>query len=85
MILIKLAYYKKRDWDRFLSLIDDKESVENSWHDWNRAFEAAKTGLKKQGFEVIEVVVDLDELTEYCKIRGIKNDGRARSQFVQAK
>ncbi len=32
-----------------------------------------------------EIVVDLDELTAYCKLRGIKNDGRARSLFVQAK
>ena len=43
------------------------------------------TVLKNQGFEVIDIVVNLDELIEYCKLRGIKNDGSARSQFVQAK
>jgi len=32
-----------------------------------------------------DIEIDLDELVNYCKIRGIKNDGKARSQFVQAK
>lgn len=85
MIGIKLAYYRKKDWERFISLVDDREIMHHSWNDWKKAFEAAKRDFKKQGFEVVDVIVDLDELTEYCKIRGIKNDGRARSQFVQAK
>jgi len=26
--------------------------------------------------------VDIDELQNYCKVRGIKNNGKARSGFV---
>ncbi|MDX2442585.1 MAG: hypothetical protein QNK30_02185 [Bacteroidales bacterium] len=59
--------------------------MHDTWHDWNKAFDKTKRDLINQGFEVIDIVVDLDELTEYCKLRGIKNDGSARSQFVQAK
>lgn len=44
-----------------------------------------KKDLTNQGFQVVDVVVDLDELTEYGNRRGIKNDGRARSMFVQEK
>lgn len=84
MIGIKLAYYRKKDWKRFINIIDDKESMHDTWHDWHKAFEKTKTDLIIQGFNVIDVVVDLDELTQYCKQQGIKNDGRARSQFVQA-
>ncbi|HYX07599.1 MAG TPA: hypothetical protein VE912_12785 [Bacteroidales bacterium] len=85
MIGIKLAYYRKKDWKRFINLIDDRESMHDTWHDWNKAFLKTKQDLLNQGFEVIDIVVDLDELTEYCRLRGIKNDGNARSQFVQAK
>ena len=82
---IKLAYYRKKDWKRFVKIIADRESMHNTWHEWNKVFEKTKRDLINQGFEVVNIVVDLDELTEYCKLRGIKNDGSARSQFVQAK
>ncbi len=85
MIGIKLAYYRKKDWKRFIKIIDDRESMHDTWNEWYEAFIKAREYLISQGFEVIDVEIDLDELTNYCKMRGIKNDGKARSQFVQAK
>jgi len=82
---IKLAYYRKKDWKRFLKIIDDRESMHGTWNEWHKAFLKAKIDLISQGFEVEDIEIDLDELTNYCKIRDIKNDGKARSQFVQAK
>lgn len=82
---IKLAYYRKEDWKRFTRIIADRDNMHGNWNDWHKAFQKMKKDLTNQGFQVVEVVVDLDELTEYCKKRGIKNDGRARSMFVQAK
>ncbi len=85
MIGIKLAYYRKKDWKRFVKIIDDRESMHDTWIEWHKAFLKAKRDLISQGFEVEDIEVDLDELTNYCKMRGIKNDGKARSQFVQTK
>ena len=85
MIGIKLAYYRKKDWKRFVKIIDDRESMHDTWHDWHKAFEKTKLDLINQGFEVVDIIVNLDELTEYCKLLGIKNDGSTRSQFVQAR
>jgi hypothetical protein len=85
MIEIKLAYYKKNDWKRFVKIIDDRESMHDTWHDWHKDFEKIKRDLTNQGFVVVDIIVDLDELTEYCRLRGIKNNGKARSQFVQTK
>ncbi len=85
MIGVKIAYYRKKDWNRFINMIDDSERMHGSWHDWHKAFEKLKQKLIKEGFEVIDVVVDLDVLNEYCKLWGIKNDGSTRSRFVQAK
>ena len=85
MIGIKLAYYRKKDWKRFVKIIADRESMHDTWHDWHKDFEKTKRDLTNQGFDVVNIVVDLDELTEYCRLKGIKNDGKARSQFVQTK
>lgn len=85
MIGVKLAYYRKKDWKRFVKIIDDRESMHDTWHDWHKDFEKTKHELINQGFDVIDIVVDLNELIKYCNLKGIKNDGKARSQFIQAK
>ena len=85
MIGIKLAYYRKEDWKRFIKIIDDLESIHDTWNDWHKAFLNTKRDLISQGFEVTDIEIDLNELINYCEMKGIKNDGKARSQFVQAK
>lgn len=85
MIGIKMAYYRKADWPRFLSIISDKESMHDTWKEWHKAYEKLKKNLRNKGFIVVDVTVDLDELIEYCLKRKIENDGKARSQFVQNK
>ena len=85
MIGVKLAYYRKKDWNRFINIIDDPKSMHDTWLDWHKDFLKAKQGLIDQGFDVIDIIVDLDELAEYCMNLGIKNDGKARSQFAQSK
>lgn len=85
MVGVKLAYYKKKDWKRFVKIIADPQNMHDRWHDWHKDFEKTKQDLTSKGLEVVDIVVDLDELTEYCKLRGLQNDGKARSQFVQAK
>lgn len=85
MIGVKLAYYRKKDWKRFIKTIDDRESIHDTWDEGHKAFLKTKKDLISKGFQVKDVEIDLDELTNYCKMRGIKNDGKARSQFVQAK
>ena len=82
---IKLAYYRKKDWKCFIKKIDDRQSMHDTWDDWHKDFQKMKREFKNMGFEVVDIVVDVDELEEYCKTKGIKNDGKARSQFVQAK
>ncbi len=82
MMVINIAYYRKKDWKRFIKIIADRESMHDTWHDWHRDFKETKRDLTSRGFEVFDFVVDLDELEEYCRLRGIKNDGKARAQFV---
>ena len=82
---VNIAYYEKKDWGYFLSIIADRESMHESWDDWYKAFSELKVKLISQGFIVREVIIDLNELTDYCIDRKIKNDGKARSQFVMTK
>ena len=82
---VKLAYYNKNDWKNFLNLIHDRDRMHSTWKEWNKAYLKTKENLISQGFLVREIIVDLDELKNYCLMRGIKIDGKARSQFVSTK
>ena len=82
---VKLAYYKEKDWSRFLESIDDRDSMHDTWKEWHEAYQKTKKGLMEKGFIVKYFVMDIDGLTNYCKIRRIKNDGKARSGFVISK
>jgi hypothetical protein len=79
---IAIAFYCQKDWERFLQMIDDKKRMHKTWEEWHKAFEKAKDQFEEQGLTVHTVIVDNDELDHYCKIRGIKNNGKARSTFV---
>ena len=79
---LKLAYYRKSDWGKFLQSVADRDTVHDTWEEWNKAYEKAKKNLKKQGAVVHEITIDIDELKRYCNDRGLKNDGRTRSQYV---
>ena len=81
MTAINLAYYRKEDWDKLLELIDDKASMHDTWNEWSMDFAKTKNKLQLEGFIVKEVVVDLEELHDYCLSKGIRIDGKARSQF----
>ncbi len=82
---INMAYYRQTDWDRFLQLIDDRKSMHDSWEEWHKAYEKAKKSIEAEGLVVNQVIVDIDELDKYCKVRGIKNDGKARSKYIIGK
>lgn len=82
MTIINFAYYRKEDWERFLASIDDREKMPETWEEWHEKFLQAKIMCAAQGMRVADVVVDIDELIHYCKVEGIKNDGKARAQFV---
>ena len=59
--------------------------MHDTWKEWHTAYMETKIGLALQGFKVNDWIVDIGGLQAYCKSKGIKNDGAARSQFVQAK
>ena len=80
---VKMAFNKKEDWENFLGIIDDRQNMYDTWDEWHEAYLKLKNQLISEGLEVIDVEVNLNKLAKYCRSKGIKIDGKARSQFVQ--
>ena len=77
-----IAYIRKKDWKDFLEMIDDRETMFDTWEEWNEAYVKAKHNISSQGFIVNDFQVDLKKLKAYCEKQGIKIDGKARSEFA---
>ena len=79
---VNLTYYREKDWNRFLESIDDRDSMHDTWKEWHKAYQKTKKDLIAKGFIVKDFIVEINELINYCKIRKINNDGKARSKFA---
>jgi hypothetical protein len=55
---INLGYYQKKDWKRFLEIIEDRESMFDNWEDWSRAYSKTKRELTSQGFIIKDFVTN---------------------------
>jgi len=80
--VINLASYRKEDWNRFKESADDKEKLHDTWDEWRKSFMNTKVSLESEGFNVREVILDIDDLIQFCRQKGLKNDGSTRSQYV---
>ena len=79
---LKIAYYRREDWEILKQTADDKDVFHDTWDDWLKFIQEAKADYEKQGFRPVFQLVNLDELDLFCKLNGFKNDSRARSCFV---
>jgi len=84
-LFVGIAYYERKDWDLFLSVIDDREEVEDTWEEWYKGFRKAKMDLISRGLNVKEVNINVNDLIDYCLERKIKNNGKTRSQYAAEK
>lgn len=79
---IKLACYRKNDWEKLMKSIVDRKSMHDTWEEWNHEYMKAKKILEDKGFIVHSIIIDIDALNQYCVERGLKNDGKTRSHYV---
>jgi hypothetical protein len=79
---IKLACYRKSDWEKLMRSIVDRDSMHDTWDEWNQEYNRAKKILKDRGLVVHDITIDIDALSQYCLERGLKNDGETRSKYV---
>lgn len=59
--------------------------MHDTWEEWHAAFLNTKKELILNGFIVKDVIIEIEELKEYCRKKGIKNDGKARFTFVSGR
>lgn len=79
---IKLAYYRKSDWDKLMKSIVDRYSMHDSWEEWNEEYKRTKKRLKSLGFTLHDMAINIDNLNLYCIEKKLNNEARTRSQYA---
>ncbi len=79
---VNLAYYRPQDWTRLLSITEDRKDLHDTWEEWHQEYLATMKKLRSMGLHVNQFTIDLDELVQYCFLKGMRITSSARSQFV---
>lgn len=79
---LKLAYYRKKDWNKLMRSIVDRESMHANWFEWYKEYNESKARLEEGGFTIHEMTIKIDELNQFCAEKGLKNSGETRSKYV---
>src|SRR4051794_4034876 len=80
--IVGIAWYRPQDWNRLREISVDPEAMEESHAKWLESTNRTLRVLQKKGHRVRRVIVNLDELLDFCRREKMQLDARARSQFV---
>ena len=81
-VVMAVATYTREQWSRLVEVADDRDELENSWEEWQAGHDETIALLRGQGFEPIEIPVDVDALQEFCRQRGLRNDSGGRAEYA---
>ena len=79
---IRLACYRRDQWQQLLATADDSEEIESTWEEWRENANNFIDEMKKNGIQVTEVLIDVAEINEYCHIRELSNNAKTRAEYI---
>lgn len=77
-----LACYRHDQWQQLLATAEDSEDLESTWEEWRENANNFINKLKANGIHVEEVLIDVNDLNEYCHIHNLPNNAETRSEYV---
>lgn len=84
-VALGVAWYRPEQWDRLLEVSVDRNHLEPTHGEWKKHAEKLVKRMRREGYVVRRVDVDVEELLGYCKERGVAVDAKARADFAEQK
>src|SRR6266568_50613 len=69
---IAVAVYLPEQYPRLLATAEDASDLEATWQEWHQVLQETKQKMAALGMHLIEVIVDLEALDQYCQEQGLK-------------
>jgi hypothetical protein len=84
-LITGIATYKPEQWEAFLASATDRDALDNTWEKWNGGLHKLTAELDAKKVPYVLVELDVDEINEFCRREGIRNDGPARAKLALLK
>jgi hypothetical protein len=78
---IAVTVYRPEHNARLLATAEDASDLEPTWQEWYTVYQETRQTMAALGMDLIEVIVDLDDLEQYCQER-LKNTNGTRAQYA---
>jgi hypothetical protein len=66
--VVGVACFHRGQWQLLLNTAEDVENLESTWDEWRRSVTHFIREMKDRGCDVKEVLIDVNDLNEYCRI-----------------
>ena len=77
-----VAVYLPEQYPRLLATAEDASDLEATWQEWHQVLQETRQKMATLGMHLIDVIVDLDALEQYCQEHGLKNTSSTRAQYA---
>ena len=84
-MILGFAYYKKDQWHQIRCIMNDKEIMAEDWETWRLDLEKGLTEYFNKGFQVLRIVLDIQELLEFSAKYKKPLNGKTRTGLVSQK
>jgi hypothetical protein len=84
-MILGVAWYTREQYGRLLELANDRDSLEETYEDWQASAEKMMVKLSKPGVLPRKVHIDVEELVAWWKANNRPIDGASRTMFVADK
>jgi len=69
-------------WETLLAAAADRDTMDETWEKWNAGIEELIAGLEARSIPYVRVLLDIEEIEQFCEEQGIPNDAKARSNLA---
>jgi hypothetical protein len=80
-----LAWYTLDQWILLKNTAADREDLDDTYGDWLEGATQRFEELQAAGCDIRKVNIDVSELTQWCRLRGVPLDGKSRAEFAAHK
>lgn len=83
--IIGLAWYKPNQWARLIEVSEDADRLEQTFLEWFEPASKRYNEMVRSKLQVRKIAVDVEELIEWCKRRGLPVSAASRALYVKEK
>ncbi len=79
---VGIPWYRKRDYERILSMMADRAQLPRSYEKWRSRVEVLEQRLHETGKPTIRMTIDPKDFARWCSLNKLNANAHARLLYV---